>query len=121
MYIREAHPIEESEDARTPRNPVPGGGGHGAAALAKTEADRHATAQKAVDNLGLTLPVVVDTLDNATSRAYGAWPDRFYIVKPGGEIGFAGEPGPKGFDPDAARASLAAMVAAPEPAAPDAP
>jgi hypothetical protein len=55
---------------------------------------------------------VVDGLDNATSRAYGAWPDRLYIVGTDGKIAFAGAPGPKGFEPDEVEASLKGMLAA---------
>jgi len=91
---------------------VPGGGGHGAANLAKSRADRHATAKKAVGYLGLTLPTLVDGLYDAVNHAYGAWPDRLYIVAPDGTIAFAGAPGPKGFDPDEVEAKLKSMVTA---------
>jgi hypothetical protein len=109
VYIREAHPTEESTDRRV----APGGGGHGAASLAKSEAERHATARKCVDGLGLTLPTVVDSLDNDTSRTWGAWPDRLFIVGKGGTVVFAGAPGPKGFVPDEVEAALEQVLAGP--------
>jgi len=77
-----------------------GGGGHGAIAQPKTEEERHAAAQRCVDGLELTLPTVVDAMDNSTNHAYGAWPDRMYVIGTDGKITYGAEPGPWGFDVD---------------------
>ncbi len=62
---------------------------------------------------------MVDGIDNAASQAYGAWPDRLYIVGTDGTVAFAGAPGPKGFDPDQVRTALTELVAGSSaPAAP---
>ena len=37
-------------------------------------------------------------MDNATNHAYGAWPDRMYVIGTDGKITYGGEPGPWGFD-----------------------
>lgn len=87
-------------------DPVPGGGGNGAVAQAKTDAERAATAKLAVEALGLTMPTLVDTMDDNASLAYGAWPDRIYVVDTKGKIIAAGEPGPRGFSPDDLEAVL---------------
>lgn len=55
----------------------------------------------------LTLPVLVDGMDNAVSEAFAAWPERIFVADRGGRIEFAGGPGPYEFDPDAAFAALA--------------
>lgn len=120
MYIREAHPAGESRRAPPRPGAIPGGGGVGAAPLAQTEEDRHAAAQRCVDGLGLTLPTVVDGLDNAANLAYGAWPDRLFIIGTDGNVAFRGEPGPRGFSPDAMEAALEATLAA-KPASTGAP
>ena len=46
------------------------------------------------------MPVVVDSVDDEIASAYGALPDRLYLVGKGGRIAFQGEPGPWGFQPE---------------------
>ena len=57
-------------------------------------------------SLGLTMPTLVDTMDDNASLAYGAWPDRIYVIGKNGKVIAAGEPGPRGFSPDALEAVL---------------
>ena len=45
------------------------------------------------------MPVVVDDIDDKIASAYGALPDRLYLIGKGGKIAFQGERGPWGFDP----------------------
>jgi len=52
------------------------------------------------------MPTLVDTMDDNASLAYGAWPDRIYVVGKNGKVMAAGEPGPRGFSPDALEAVL---------------
>ena len=52
------------------------------------------------------MPVVVDEIDDAVASAYGALPDRLYLIGRGGNIAFQGDPGPWGFQP----ASLDAAI-----------
>jgi hypothetical protein len=72
--------------------------------------DRFAAARAGVARLGLTMPVLVDGMDDAVSEAFAAWPERIYVVNADGRIAFAGGPGPFEFDPDAAAAAVAALV-----------
>ena len=72
--------------------------------------DRFAAAREGVARLGLTLPVLVDDMDDAVSEAFAAWPERIYIIDADRRIAFAGGPGPFEFDPDAAAAALATLV-----------
>lgn len=92
------------------RKEAPGGGGHGAIPLPTTEEERHAAAQKCVDGLELTLPTVVDSMENSTNEAYGAWPDRMYVIGLDGKIAYRGEPGPWGFDPIPFEAAIVAVA-----------
>ena len=48
-------------------------------------------------NLHVELPAVVDTMDNATERAYTGWPDRIYVVDTAGDVAYKSEAGPFGF------------------------
>jgi hypothetical protein len=44
---------------------------------------------------------VVDEIEDTIADAYGALPDRLYLIDRDGTIAFQGEPGPWGFDPTA--------------------
>ena len=46
------------------------------------------------------MPAIVDRLDDRVNKAYGAQPDRIYLVGKDGKIAFAGARGPSGFRPD---------------------
>jgi type I thyroxine 5'-deiodinase len=62
-------------------------------------AERTALAQACVRNLKIDIPALIDTFDNATERAYTAWPDRLYVVDRYGRIAHKSDPGPFGFRP----------------------
>ena len=68
--------------------------------------ERFAAAREGVERLGLTMPVLVDGMDDAVSEAFAGWPERLYVVAPGGRLAHVGGPGPFAFDPDAAAAAL---------------
>ena len=65
----------------------------------KTYGQRCSTAQMLVDDEKLTIPTIIDGMDNATSEAYQAHPDRVYLVGKDGNLGVAGRRGPMGFKP----------------------
>jgi hypothetical protein len=72
--------------------------------------DRFAAAREGVERLGLTLPVLVDDMDDTVSAAFAAWPERLYVAERGGRLAYVGGPGPFEFEPDAAAAVLAELV-----------
>jgi hypothetical protein len=67
---------------------------------AKTFADRAKLAETCSAKLNLSMPILVDTLDDAVNKAYAAWPDRIYVVGENGKIAYKGAPGPRGFSSD---------------------
>ena len=71
-----------------------------------TVEDRFAAARAGVERLGLTMPVLVDAMDDRVSDTFAAWPERIYVIDADGRIVHAGGPGPFDFDPDAASAAL---------------
>ena len=101
MYIREAHP----QDGRRPNDDVK-------IEQPKTLARRNEVAGACVKDLKLGMPVLVDDMDDTVARAFNAMPDRLFIVKADGTIGYRGDRGPRGFDVDAMATSLAAILAA---------
>lgn len=62
--------------------------------------DRLAIAETCVNRLGLTVPVLVDGMDNAVERAFNGWPERLYVISNEGQIVYKGGRGPYGFKPD---------------------
>ena len=42
---------------------------------------------------------LIDGMDDGAAKAYGAWPNRIYVIAPGGKVAFAGAVGPWGFRP----------------------
>ena len=69
-------------------------------------AERFSAARAGVERLALTMPVLVDGMDDSVSSAFAAWPERIYVVGADGRVAFTGGPGPFEFDPDAAGAAL---------------
>ncbi len=64
-----------------------------------TDAERIQVAATCAIRLEIRMPVVVDPLDDRIARAYGALPDRLYLIGRGGRVAFQGDPGPFGFQP----------------------
>ena len=78
----------------------------------QTQAARNDVAANACSVLNITWPTLVDTMDNAVSEAWAAWPDRVFIVDAAGRIAVQARHGPFGFPPgvEATRAWLAANL-----------
>lgn len=97
VYIREAHPSDgwamkqNEQQGINIKDP-------------KTLDERAQVAATACSLLKIKLPCLVDTMDDTANKAYGAWPDRLYIVDRDGKIAVAGGPGPGGFPPSVAAA-----------------
>lgn len=61
-------------------------------------------------DLGLALPVLVEEMDNAMDEAYGAAPERLYLVGIDGRVVYRGGAGPHFFDLDEWEHAIAASV-----------
>lgn len=91
IYIREAHAIDGASPMR----------GRNALDIKehKTFEERCQTAQQFIDDKSLTLPMLIDNMDNSTDAAYSAKPDRIFLVRADGRLGVAAGRGPWGFKP----------------------
>lgn len=58
------------------------------------------------------MPVLVDDMQDSVAKAYNAMPDRLFVVKSDGTIGYRGDRGPRGFDVDAMAKALGEIVVA---------
>jgi len=76
-----------------------------------TDQERDRMATFCSRELGLTMPAVVDGVDDAVSLDYSGWPERLYLIAQGGEVAYRGGPGPFGFDPDGFEAALRTHLA----------
>ncbi len=99
VYIREAHPVD---GWRTKANDRAGIN----VKTPKTQDERDGVATTCVVDLGIDIPAVVDGMDDATEKAYGAWPDRLFVVGADGELIYRGGMGPRGFEPADAEKAL---------------
>ena len=57
------------------------------------------TASMLISDKELTIPCLVDDMDNTANKAYQAHPDRIYVVRTDGRIAIAAAQGPFGFAP----------------------
>ena len=96
VYIREAHPEDEwqLEDNR----------GEGVVVSQPTSlVARRSAANQCSAALSLSMPCVVDDMNNSVDEAYAGWPERLFVVDVAGRVAFAGSQGPFGFEPDQVR------------------
>ena len=105
IYIREAHPadgwVSPTNLYEEIRYNQP-----------KTYTERTEMAGVCQINLGLELPMLIDTIDNAAEEKYIAKPDRLFVIDGAGKIAFNGAHGPAGFDPDAWEAAISMVLEA---------
>ncbi|MBI4614450.1 MAG: hypothetical protein HY720_12625 [Planctomycetes bacterium] len=93
VYIREAHPVDGWRTKENDRKGIE-------IPQAKTFEERSGVANTCAAELDLTIPMLVDGIDNRVGEAYCGWPDRLFVVGTDRRIAFRGERGPRGFKPN---------------------
>ena len=99
VYIREAHPedgwvvVDNRDENIRIFDPT-------------TDAERRRAVESCALRLPVRMPVVIDGIEDGVAAAYGAWPDRLYLVGRGGRIAFQGGTGPFGFLPHELEAAI---------------
>ena len=89
VYVREAHPLDgwyvgPSDDKGTKvKQP-------------RTAKERTAVAKTCCDSLGISMPMVVDDINDRVGHAYSAMPDRMYVLDSDGRVAYKGGRGPFG-------------------------
>jgi len=89
VYVRETKPVNGN---RTASNDWAG-------VLVRQPADRQerrAVANQCCTTLGVTMPMVVDEINDRVARAYSGIPDRFYVIDRQGRVAYKSGRGPYG-------------------------
>ena len=112
VYIREAHPTDGWQVGQNERDKI--------LFEQPTSLDeRQQVAHQMCTALKLSMPTLIDGLDDKVNQAYAGWPDRLYLVGRDGKVAFKGGPGPGGFRPHDLEIALKETV--PNPSRPPAP
>jgi alkylhydroperoxidase family enzyme len=92
VYVREAHPTDgwrmESNDRAGISILQP-----------KAKAEREQVSQRCCTALHVTMPMVVDDMDDHVGNLYSGMPDRLYVIDRDGKVAYKSGRGPFGFRP----------------------
>jgi hypothetical protein len=92
VYIREAHPADGWKMKGNDRVGV-------TINQPKTLEARNLAASKCCQALHLTMPLLVDTINDEVNRAYSGFPDRLYLLDREGKVAYKGGRGPFAYKP----------------------
>jgi thiol-disulfide isomerase/thioredoxin len=114
VYVREAHPIDGWAMDSNDRVGV-------ALAQPKTYDERVSVAQTCGTRLGLNVPMLVDTIDDAVGARYSGMPSRLYLIDHEGKVAYKSGRGPFGFKPAELEHSLVLLLRQAEKTEPSVP
>jgi Ca2+-binding EF-hand superfamily protein len=90
MYIREAHPTDGRQTQANVREGI-------LVEDPRTKAEREEVAHEFAGQFKVSLPILIDGIDNKVGTDYTAMPDRIYVIDAEGKVAYKGGPGPGGF------------------------
>ena len=93
IYVQEAHPIDGWQTGSNVAEGV-------LFRQHQSYEEREEVAQTCSLDLHISIPVLVEEMDNGTDEAYGAAPERLYLVGADGKVAYKGGAGPHFFDLD---------------------
>lgn len=76
----------------------------------KSLKERNKVAQTCCSTLNVTIPMVVDDMNDRIGHAYSGMPDRLYVIDAEGRIAYKGGRGPFGFRPAEMEQALALAI-----------
>jgi hypothetical protein len=103
VYVREAHPTDgwtlesNSRLGIAVKQPV-------------SQLERFDVAEKCCTLLNMSIPLLVDELDDRVGRSYSGMPDRLYLIDRAGRVAYKGGRGPYGFKPVELEQSLILLL-----------
>ena len=92
VYIREAHPTDGWMLESNFQDEV-------VFSQPQTAESRAEVASTCMTRLALSIPALLDSMDNSVDRVFNAWPERLYVLA-GNRVIYQGGKGPYGFDPE---------------------
>jgi hypothetical protein len=101
VYIREAHPDRTVNGEKIPQP--------------KTFEQRIGIAKTMCTKLEISIPTVIDGIDNKVGTQYAGMPDRLYLVTRDGKVAYKGARGPFGFHPAELTAAIRKELGIAEP------
>ncbi len=90
IYVREAHPVEGWKMASNDRAGI-------TIPQPRVLTERVKVAQRCCSALQVSMPLLVDEIDDRVGHAYSGMPDRLYIIDRQGRVAYKGGRGPFGF------------------------
>ena len=103
IYIREAHP---TDGWRLPSNDAVGV----SIAQPRTKKERAGVAARCCTTLKMSMPLLVDEIDDRVGHAYSGMPDRLYLIDREGRVVYKSGRGPFGFKPGELEQSLIMLL-----------
>lgn len=103
VYVREAHPTDAAASANNASSGI-------VVRQPLTLAERTEVATKCHAKLDVTIPLVVDTIDDRVGHAYSGMPDRLYLIDKSGKVAYQSGRGPFGFKPGELEQSLIGLL-----------
>ena len=103
VYVREAHPTDGWRMSSNDKDGV-------TFAQPTTDEERREVASKCCAALRMTIPLVVDHVDDRVGHAYSGMPDRLYLIDRDGKVAYKGGRGPFGFKPGELEQQIAMML-----------
>lgn len=103
IYVREAHPTDGWRMASNDRAGV-------VLAQPTTFDERTGVAERCCSALKMTMPLLVDGLDDRVGHLYSGMPDRLYLIDRRGRVAYKGGRGPFGFVPGELEQALVMML-----------
>jgi hypothetical protein len=99
VYVREAHPTDGWRMLSNDRAGI-------AILQPQSKTERDEVARKCCSSLGITMPMVVDDMDDHVGHLYSGMPDRLYVLDRDGKVAYKSGRGPFGFKPGEMEQSL---------------
>jgi hypothetical protein len=105
VYVQEAHPTDGWQVERNVAEGI-------LFQQPRSYTEREAVATPCSLGLHLSIPVLIEEMNNAIDDAYGAAPERLYLIGVDGRVAYHGGAGPHFFDLEAWEQAIAANVRA---------
>ena len=93
VYVQEAHPTDGRQSEKNIKERI-------LYRQHQSFDEREQVAEVCSIDLHIPIPILVEEMDNAVDEAYGAAPERLYLIGTDGKVAYQGGAGPHFFDPD---------------------